>query len=159
MSGERIDLKPFQTGNFTFAGVEQAGLVYRLSPVERRDVIVIGNLPKNTIKTVDLSTQLEHDILITGISADIVNDDSKTIQEGKTNNYSFYYVQTILQVLDRNTQNVIRTTALFLSGYTPNVGEFILTPKYLYAVKTNLDVATITITGKPVYVSTPIVFL
>lgn len=159
MSGERIDLKPFQTGNFTFAGVQQAGLVYRLSPVERRDIIVIANLPKNTVKTIDLSTQLEHDILISGISADIVDDDSKVIQDGKTDRYSYYYVQTILQVLDRNTQNVIRTTVLFLSGYTPNVGELILSPKYLYAVKTNLDVLTITITGKPVYASTPIVFL
>ena len=159
MSGERIDLKPFQNGQFTFAGVEQAGLVYRLSPVERRDSITIGNIIKNEPRDIDLSTQLEHDLLVTGIIADIVNDDSHVIQEGKTKDYSFYYVQTILQALDKNNQNVLRTIALFLSGVTPVYAELILTPKVLYRIKTNLDVRSITIIGKPVYSNTPLVFL
>ena len=157
MSGERIDLRPFQNGQFTFAGVEQAGLVYRVSPVERRDSIIISGLIKNPPKEIDLSTKLEHPFLVTGISADIVNDDSHQLQEGK-NNYNFNYVQTIIQLLDKNNRNVLRTTTLFLSGYSPYVGELILSPKVLYLVKTNQDVRSITITGKPVYTNTPLVY-
>lgn len=158
MSGERIDLRPFQNGQFTFAGVEQAGLVYRVSPVERRDIITITNLPKNTTKTIDLSTQLEHAILVTGLSADIIDDDSHILQDGK-NNYNYSYVQTIIQLLNKNNQeNVIRTLTLFISGYSPYTGELILSPKLLYKVKTNLDVRSITITGKPVYLNTPLVY-
>lgn len=158
MSGERINLKPFQNGQHTFAGVEQAGLVYRVSPVERRDTIVITNLTKSTPKEIDLSTQLEHSILVTGISADIVDDDSHTLQEDKKNNYRFHYVQTIIQLLDKNNRKVLRNLTLFLSGYSPYVGELILSPKVLYLVKTNLDVRSLTITGKPVYTNTPLVY-
>lgn len=158
MSGERIDIEPFQSGNITFAGVKQAGLVYRVSPVERRDMIVITGLGKNDPKELDLSTKLEHPILVTGISADIIGDDSHALQEGR-NNYNYSYVQTIIQLLDRNNhENVLRTLTLFLSGYSPNVGELILSPKALYLVKTNLDVRSITITGKPVYLNTPLVY-
>ncbi len=115
MSGEALNLKPFQSGQYTFGGIEQAGLVYRFAPVERRDLITIGSLKKNQAKEIDLSTQLQHEILVTGISADIVNDDSHVLQD-KKNNYDFAYVQTILQLLDRNNRNVLRTLALFLSG-------------------------------------------
>ncbi len=157
MSGEKINLKPFQNGQFTFAGVEQAGLVYRVSPVERRDLIVISSLKKADVKEIDLSTRLDHDFLITGISADIVNDDSHVLQDG-TNNYKFSYVQTIIQILDKNSQEVKRTISLFLSGYTSYLSELILSPKVLYRVRTNLDVNSITITGKPVYVNNPLVY-
>ena len=159
MSGESLNLKPFQSGQYTFGGIEQAGLVYRFAPVERRDLITIGSLKKNQSRDIDLSTQLEHDILVTGISADIVGDDSHTIQDGKTNNYRYHYVQTILQLVDRNNQNVLRTLALFLSGYSPNIGELILSPRPIYKVKTNLDVRSISITGRPVYINTALVFL
>lgn len=159
MSGERLNLKPFQSGQYTFAGIEQAGLVYRFSPVEQRDLITIGSLGKNEAKEIDLSTQLEHDILVTGISADIVGDDSHEIQDGKTNDYRYYYVQTILQLLDRNNRNVLRTLTLFLSGYSPYIGELILSPKPIYKVRTNLDVRSISITGKPVYINTSLVYL
>ena len=158
MSGEQLNLRPFQSGQYTFAGIEQAGLVYRFSPVERRDIITIGSLTKNEPKEIDLSTQLQHDILVTGISADIVDDDSHLIQEGKRD-YKITYVQTILQLLDRNNRNVLRTISLFLSGYTPSDGELILSPKPIYQVKTNLAVRSISITGKPVYVNTALVYL
>ncbi|MDJ0576581.1 MAG: hypothetical protein QNJ65_15610 [Xenococcaceae cyanobacterium MO_234.B1] len=158
MSGEQLNLRPFQSGQYTFAGIEQAGLVYRFSPVERRDIITIGSLTKNEPKEIDLSTQLQHDILVTGISADIVDDDSHLIQEGRSN-YKITYVQTILQLLDRNNRNVLRTISLFLSGYTPSDGELILSPKPIYQVKTNLAVRSISITGKPVYVNTALVYL
>ena len=158
MSGEQLNLRPFQSGQYTFAGIEQAGLVYRFSPVERRDIITIGSLTKNEPKEIDLSTQLQHDILVTAISADIVDDDSHLIQEGKSN-YKITYVQTILQLLDRNNRNVLRTISLFLSGYTPSDGELILSPKPIYQVKTNLAVRSISITGKPVYVNTALVYL
>lgn len=157
MSGERLDLEPFQSGVITFAGVKQAGLVYRISPVERRDTIVITQLEKNTAKEIDLSTKLEHPILVTGISADIVGDDSHILQDGK-NNFNFNYVQTIIQLLDRNNRNVLRTLTLFLSGYSPNVGELILSPKIIYQIKTNQDVRSINITGKPVYLNTTLVY-
>ncbi len=157
MSGERIDLKPFQSGQYTFAGVEQAGLVYRISPVERRDTIVITQLQKNQVKEIDLSTKLEHPILVTGISADIVNDDSHILQDGKKD-FNYNYVQTIIQLLDRNNRNVLRTLTLFLSGYSPYVGELILSPKILYNLKTNQDVRSINITGKPVYLNTTLVY-
>ena len=158
MSGEQLNLRPFQSGQYIFAGIEQAGLVYRFSPVERRDIITIGSLTKNEPKEIDLSTQLQHDILVTGISADIVDDDSHLIQEGKRD-YKITYVQTILQLLDRNNRNVLRTISLFLSGYTPSDGELILSPKPIYQVKTNLAVRSISITGKPVYVNTALVYL
>ncbi len=158
MSGEALNLKPFQSGQYTFGGIEQAGLVYRFAPVERRDLITIGSLKKNQAKEIDLSTQLQHEILVTGISADIVNDDSHVLQD-KKNNYDFAYVQTILQLLDRNNRNVLRTLALFLSGYSPYIGELILSPKPIYRVKTNLDVRSISITGRPVYINTALVFL
>ena len=158
MSGEQLNLKPFQSGQYTFAGIEQAGLVYRFSPIERRDIITISSLTKNQPKEIDLSTQLQHDILVTGISADIVDDDSHLIQEGKRD-YKITYVQTILQLLDRNSRNVLRTISLFLSGYTPSDGELILSPKPIYQVKTNLAVRSISITGKPVYVNTALVYL
>ncbi len=158
MSGEQLNLRPFQSGQYTFAGIEQAGLVYRFSPVERRDIITIGSLTKNEPKEIDLSTQLQHDILVTGISADIVDDDSHLIQEGKRD-YKITYVQTILQLLDRNNRNVLRTISLFLSGYTPSDGELILSPKPIYQLKTNLAVRSISITGKPVYVNTALVYL
>ena len=158
MSGEQLSLKPFQSGQYTFAGIEQAGLVYRFSPVERRDIITISSLTKNEPKEIDLSTQLQHDILVTGISADIVDDDSHLIQEGRSN-YKITYVQTILQLLDRNNRNVLRTISLFLSGYTPSDGELILSPKPIYQLKTNLAVRSISITGKPVYVNTALVYL
>ena len=157
MSGERIDLKPFQSGQYTFAGVEQAGLVYRISPVERRDTIVITQLQKNQVKEIDLSTKLEHPILVTGISADIVNDDSHILQDGKKD-FNYNYVQTIIQLLDRNNRNVLRTLTLFLAGYSPYVGELILSPKILYNLKTNQDVRSINITGKPVYLNTTLVY-
>lgn len=159
MSGEQLSLRPFQSGQYTFAGIEQAGLVYRFSPVERRDLITIGSLTKNQPKDIDLSTQLQHEILVTGISADIVDDDSQIIQEGKKRDYDLSYVQTILQLLDRNNSNVLRTLALFLSGYSPYIGELILSPRPIYRVKTNLDVRSISITGKPVYVNTALTYL
>ncbi len=158
MSGEQLSLRPFQSGQYTFAGIEQAGLVYRFSPVERRDIITIGSLAKNEPKEIDLSTQLQHDILVSGISADIVGDDSHEIQEGKRD-YNISYVQTILQLLDRNNRNVLRTLTLFLSGYSPYIGELILSPKPIYKVKTNLDVRSISITGQPVYINTALVYL
>ncbi len=158
MSGEQLNLRPFQSGQYTFAGIEQAGLVYRFSPVEGRDIITISSLTKNEPKEIDLSTQLQHDILVTGISADIVDDDSHLIQEGKRD-YKITYVQTILQLLDRNSRNVLRTISLFLSAYTPSDGELILSPKPIYQVKTNLAVRSISITGKPVYVNTALVYL
>ena len=159
MSGEQLSLRPFQSGQYTFAGIEQAGLVYRFSPVERREIITIGSLAKNEPKEIDLATQLQHDILVTGISADIVGDDSHEIQEGKTKDYKYFYVQTILQLLDRNNRNVLRTLALFLSGYSPYIGELVLSPQPIYKVKTNLDVRSISITGQPVYVNTALVYL
>ena len=158
MSGEQLSLRPFQSGQYTFAGIEQAGLVYRFSPVERRDIITIGSLAKNEPKEIDLSTQLQHDILVTGISADIVGGDSHEIQEGKRD-YKLSYVQTILQLLDRNNRNVLRTLTLFLSGYSPYIGELILSPNPIYKVKTNLDVRSISITGQPVYINTALVYL
>ncbi len=158
MSGEQLSLRPFQSGQYTFAGIEQAGLVYRFSPVERRDIITIGSLAKNEPKEIDLSTQLQHEILVTGISAYIVGDDSHEIQEGKRD-YNISYVQTILQLLDRNNRNVLRTLTLFLSGYSPYIGELILSPKPIYKVKTNLDVRSISITGQPVYINTALVYL
>lgn len=159
MSGEPLNLKPFQSGQYTFAGIEQAGLVYRFAPIERRDTITIAGLTKNDPKEIDLSTQLQHEMLVTGISADIIGDDSHEIQEGRTKDYNFYYVQTILQLLDRNNRNVLRTLTLFLSGYSPYIGELILSPKPIYKVKTNLDVRSISITGKPVYINTSLVYL
>lgn len=158
MSGERLDLEPFQSGNITFAGIKQAGLVYRISPVERRIALIIGETARNAKITIDLSTQLEHDFLVTGISADIKNDDSQNLQFDRRNNYDINYVQVILEHLDRNTQKVLKTQGLFLSGSTPIPGEIILSPKLLYRFTTNLDVRSITITGKPVYLNTPLVF-
>lgn len=159
MSGERLDLEPFQSGSITFAGVKQAGLVYRVSPIERREVITIGSLTANTVKEIDLSTQLEHDFLVTGISADIVNDDSQVLQTDRRNNYDITYVQILLQILDRNSGNVMRTLAIFASGNTPLETELIMSPKVIYRVRTNLDVKSITIAGKAVYVNTPLVYL
>ena len=104
MSGEQLSLRPFQSGQYTFAGIEQAGLVYRFSPVERRDIITIGSLKKNEPKEIDLSTQLQHDILVTGISADIVGDDSHEIQKKEKpritttpmfKQFSNYWIETI----------------------------------------------------------------
>lgn len=158
MSGERLDLEPFQSGTVTFAGVKQAGLVYRVSPVERRESIVITNIAQNNAKEIDLSTKLEHPFLVTGISADITNDDSHNLQTDRRNNYDISYVQTLIYLLDKNNSNVIRTMSLFLSGYTPIIGELILSPKFLYQVKTNQDVKSITITGKPVYLNTSLVY-
>lgn len=159
MSGERLDLEPFQSGTITFAGVKQAGLVYRVSPIERRELITIGSLAADTVKEIDLSTQLEHDFLITGISADIVGDDSQLLQTDRRNNYDITYVQILLQILDRNSGNVMRTLALFASGNTPIETELIMSPKVIYRVRTNLDVKSITVAGKAVYVNTPLVYL
>lgn len=159
MSGERLDLEPFQSGSITFAGVKQAGLVYRVSPIERRESIVIaGVIPANTPKIVDLSSQLEHDLLITGISADIVDDDSQRLQMDRRGNYSITYVQVILEVLDRNSRNVLRTLSLFLSGNTDLSTELIMSPKVIYRLRSNLAIRSITIAGKAVYLNTPLVF-
>lgn len=159
MSGERLDLEPFQSGNITFAGVKQAGLVYRVSPIERRESIIIaGLIPVDTSKIVDLVSQLEHDLLVTGISADIVNDDSQVLQLDRRDDYNITYVQIILEVLDRNSKAVLRTLSLFLSGNTPLSTELIISPKVIYRLRSNLAIRSITITGKSVYSNTPLVF-
>lgn len=158
MSGERLDIEPFQSGAITFAGVKQAGLVYRVSPIERRAVIAIGNLNVDSPREIDLSTQLEHDLLVTGISADILSDDAQILQLDRKNNYNITYVQIVLETLNRNTKNVSKTTGLFLSGSTPLSTELILSPKAIYRFRSNLDVRSITITGKPVYNDNPLFF-
>ncbi len=158
MSGERLDLEPFQSGSITFAGIKQAGLVYRISPIQRRTIIAIGAMGQDDPKEIDLSTQLEHDLLITGVSADILNDDSQILQMDRRGNYDITYAQIILEILDRNTKKVVRTLALFVSGNTPLSTELILSPKSLYRVRANMVVRSITITGKPVYAANPLFF-
>lgn len=161
MSGERLELQPFQSSNtsITFAGIKQAGLVYRTSPVEKRESIIIaGLIPVDNPQLIDLSSQLEHDLLVTGISADIINDDSQRLQLDRTNNYSITYAQIILEVLDRNSQIVLRTLSLFLSANTPLSTELIISPKAIYRLRSNLAIRSITIVGKVVYLNTPLVF-
>lgn len=158
MSGEQVNLEIINSGNTNFAGYKQGRVIYRAEPFKLRQPIIIANLKKNEVKTLDLSTQLQHDLLITGISADITSDDGKILQE-RSKDYDFTWVQTIIQTIDKTTNQVIREIVLFISSYPPYVNELTLSPHYFYKVQVNHDVNNITLVGEPFYQSTPIVFL
>lgn len=138
-------------------GYEHQGSLYQPARIDFRQPIIITNIQKKQVKDLDFSNSLKHDMLITGISADIVADDGKQIQED-TNSYRFSYVQTIIQTLDKNNGRVLKTMTIFLSSYPNYLNELTLSPTFLYKVSCNMDVNSITLLGKPLIQEQPVYF-
>ena len=133
-------------------------LLYRASPIKYRQDLVITGLIKGKPVLIDLAQDLKHDLLVTGVNADLTEDDGKKLQSDRKGNYSFSYAQVIVTIIDRITKKRIRTIVYFISSYPQYRNEIILSPDYLYEFVCNQEINSITFTGEPVYRPTPIIF-
>lgn len=153
---DRIFKKPIQPNDTRgFAGYEIDGLIRQPQRMAERDLLVLVGLEKNKVYEIDMVNHLGHNLLVTGLTADIVGDDAKVLQEGNQRpNYTT--VQLIIQLLDRSNKTVKREIAVFISSYGSNMSnELVLSASGLYRIKVNQTVKDISILGVPVVISTP----
>jgi len=141
---------------FRFFDIE--GVIFRAEPIKQRQDITILGLPKNQAILVDLIQNLPYNLLVTGVSADLAQDDGKELQLDRRNNYLFSYAQIIVRVVDRITKKPVKTIVYFISSYPRYQNEIILSPDYLYEFLCNQDINSITFTGEPVHRLDSIVF-
>ncbi|MGD1918776.1 MAG: hypothetical protein ACFCAD_07720 [Pleurocapsa sp.] len=85
-----------------WSGHEHNGLIHQPRRIETRQPLIIAGLEKNKVYELNFANKLKHSLLITGISADIASDDGNQIQDGN-GNYSYTYVQCIIQTLEKDT--------------------------------------------------------
>ncbi|MEL7521720.1 MAG: hypothetical protein AAGJ80_08910, partial [Cyanobacteria bacterium J06553_1] len=135
-----------------FAGYDINGEIHQPQRIDERDSLTIAGLAANKVYEIDMINYLGHDLLITGLSADIVNDDAKTLQQGNQRpNYTT--VQMIIQLLERSNHQVKREIVIFISSYGGSIqNDLVLSADGLYRIKVNQKVNDITILGKPVVV-------
>lgn len=152
----KILRKPIQPGDSRgFAGYEIDGLMYQPQRLAERDSLTLVGLEENKVYEVDMVNYLGHNLLITGLTADIVGDDAKMLQPGNERPH-YTTVQLIIQLLDRSNKTVKREIVVFISSYGSNMtNELVLSATGLYRIKVNQTVKDISILGVPVVVSTP----
>lgn len=153
---DKILKKPIQPNDIRgFAGYDIDGLIRQPQRMAERDSLTLVGLEKNKIYELDMTNYLGHNLLITGLNADILDDDAKVLQPGNQNpNYTS--VQLFIQLLDRSNKTVKREIVVFVSSYGSNVSnELILAADGLYRIKVNQTVRDISILGLPVVVSNP----
>ncbi|MEM6612297.1 MAG: hypothetical protein AAF652_08590 [Cyanobacteria bacterium P01_C01_bin.72] len=153
---DKIAQKPIQPNDPRgFAGYDINGLIRQPQRMAERDSLTIAGLAPNKVYEIDMINYLGHDLLITGLSADIVSDDAKTLQQGNQRpNYTT--VQVIIQLLERSNHQVKREIVVFISSYDGSIqNDLILSADGLYRIKVNQAVNDITILGKPVVVGEP----
>lgn len=152
----KIFRKPIQPNDTRgFAAYEIDGLIRQPQSMAERDLLVLTGLAANTVYEIDMINHLGHDVLVTGLTADIVDDDAKVLQPGNQRpNYST--IQLIIQLLDRSNKTVKREIVVFISGYGSNISnELVLAADGLYRFKLNQTVKDISILGVPVIVGSP----
>ena len=117
-----------------------------------RDSLTIAGLAANKVYEIDMKNHLGHDLLITGLSTDIVGDDAKTLQPGNKQP-TYTTVQMIVQLIDRSNGNVKREIVLWISSYGGSINnDLVLSKDGLYRIKVNQNVNDISILGIPVVV-------
>ena len=138
-----------------WAGYDVDGEIRQPQRLKERDSLTILRLEKDKVYEIDMVNYLGHDLFVTGLSADIIDDDAKTLQPGNQRpNYTT--VQMIIQLLDRSNKRVKREIVLFIHSYGGNYSNnLILSAKGLYRIKVNQNVNDISILGEPVMVSEP----
>ncbi|MEO1692185.1 MAG: hypothetical protein AAFR63_11750 [Cyanobacteria bacterium J06631_6] len=153
---DRIFKKPIQPNDPRgFAGYDINGEIYQPQRIAERDSLTIAGLAANKVYEIDMTNYLGHDLLVTGLSSDIVGDDAKTLQQGNQRP-SYTTVQMIIQLLDRSNHQVRREIVIFISSYGGSIqNDLVLSADGLYRIKVNQNVNDITILGKPVVVSEP----
>ena len=135
-----------------FAGYEVDGEIRQSQRMAERDSLTIAGLAADTVYQLDMREHLGHDLLVTGLTADIAGDDAKVLQSGNQRpNYTS--VQIIIQLLDRTNYFVKREIVLFISSYSSNIqNDLILGKDGLYRIKVNQACNDISIIGVPVVV-------
>lgn len=132
--------------------------LYTLQDFQVRIPITVVGLKKNIPVELNFENKLSFDCLARGLTADIANDDGNALQDVENNNYRFSYVQTIVQTLDKDTKQVIRTINIYISSYPNYLNEMILSPDYLYGIRVNQDVNSIVFSCEPLKQENPIIF-
>lgn len=153
---DQIDKKPIQPNDTRgFAGYDIDGQIRQPQRMAERDSLTLVGLEENQVYEVDMVNHLGHNLLITGLTADIVDDDAKVLQPGNEQpNYTT--VQLIIQLLDRSNKTVKREIVVFISSYGSNMtNELVLSATGLYRIKVNQTVKDISILGIPVVISEP----
>lgn len=135
-----------------WSGYEVSGSIRQPQRMEERDSLTIAGLAANKVYEIDMVNYLGHDLLVTGLSADIVDDDAKQLQEGNQRP-RYTTVQMIIQLINRSNKQVKREIVLFVYSYGGNYSNsLILAADGLYRIKVNQNVNDISILGKPVVV-------
>ena len=135
-----------------WAGYDVNGEIRQAQRMAERDSLTIAGLKANKVYEIDMVNYLGHDLLITGLSADIKDDDAKVLKPGNQPP-SYTYVQMLVQLIDRSNKTVKREIALFINSYGGSIGnDLILSREGLYRLKVNTDVNDISILGIPVIV-------
>lgn len=151
--------KPIQQGDTRgWNGYEHNGLMHQGRRIETRQPLTIAKLEQGKVYELNFANKLKHNLLITGISADIEGDDGNLLQEG-TNNFNFSYVQCIIQTLEKETKRVLRTINIYISSYPNYLNELLLSPDNLYRIRVNQTVNDITALAIPVILEQPVVFI
>lgn len=153
---DQILKKPIQPNDTRgFAGYDIDGLIRQPQRMAERDSLTLVGLEKNKVYEIDMVNHLGHNLLVTGLTSDILGDDAKLLQPGNQRpNYTT--VQLIIQLLDRSNKTVKREIVVFISSYGSNMSnELVLSADGLYRIKVNETVRDISILGIPVVISEP----
>lgn len=153
---DQISEKPILTNDQrAWVGFEVNGQMLQAQRLAVRDSLTIVGLVAGKVYELDMTNHLGHNLLVTGLTADITEDDGKALQPSNSTNYRYATVQLIIQLLDRTNKAVKREIVLFISSYSNLQNELVLSATGLYRIKVNQTVNDISILGVPVVVSNP----
>lgn len=154
-----LKLVPKVINGLTFGMYEMAGMIYRAEPIKQRQQLIIPNLGLDKVTTIDLEGELNYDLLITGVDMDVRDDDNQEFKSGQQQDE--FPSASVLKVgiINRKTNKVVKKLAFQITAYPNFTNELIISPEFIYQLKPNRYINTITFTGEPVYLKAPIVFV
>lgn len=147
------------SNGLTFAAYELDGRAYRADLIKQRQQIMIPGLPKSEVVRVDLLGELDFPLLVTGIDADVANDDEKELSEKNSQNNSTPPFSLWVSVINRKTGKIVKKLQFVITSYPNYTNEIILNPLFIYEIKSSQTINLITFTGEPVFLRENIVFL
>lgn len=134
-------------------------LIYRAEPIKQRQQIMIPKLFKGAVTRVDLLGELKFNLLVTGIDADVENDDDKELSSQNSQNNTTAPFHIWVSVINRKTNDVVKKLTFFITSYPDYTNEIILDPNFIYDIKPSVNINLLTFTGEPVHLRENLVFL
>ena len=145
--------------NVSLAYYRLNNLVYRAEPIKQRQELVIPNLKEGQVTVADFFGELPFNLLVTSVDADLVIDDEQFLQTDDNERQQINFAYIFVNVINRKTESVVKQLIFPISSFTSNISEIIIRPEFIYEIKPSRAINLITITGVPVHLLNPIVFL